>query len=212
VSASHTTEVVAQVWGIAVCVVAALVFLRAGALKLRAWSSLAGVVDNYGLLPSIMAPVVAAVLPVVEIALAAVLAYGAVHALLWPAPWLPWAELTAAGLLLVFSLAIAINLARGRSHIDCGCGDPHVRQPLRMGLMVRNVGLAAALIVAALVPAGAYGLDEGMIGLVAGVVAYLLYLCQEALGALPQRTRSSPLPPPDARFGFAVHHRSGAAR
>ncbi len=58
-----------------------------------------------------------------------------------------WAGLAASGILGVYALAIAINLARGRSEIDCGCLGPVARQPLSTWLLARNgiLALGAAL-------------------------------------------------------------------
>jgi len=47
----------------------------------------------------------------------------------------------AATLLVVYALAMAVNLSRGRSEIDCGCGDKP--QTLSVMLLVRNAVLAA---------------------------------------------------------------------
>jgi len=55
----------------------------------------------------------------------------------------PWAGATASALLVVYGLAIAINLLRGRNEIDCGCLGPTARQPLSAWLLVRN-GLLAS--------------------------------------------------------------------
>ena len=49
----------------------------------------------------------------------------------------------AAILLGLFSVAIGINLARGRSHIDCGCFQSALRQQLSISLLVRNGFLIA---------------------------------------------------------------------
>jgi uncharacterized membrane protein YphA (DoxX/SURF4 family) len=59
----------------------------------------------------------------------------------------PWAGLAACGLLLLYGLAIGVNLLRGRSEIDCGCLGPAGRQPLSSWLLVRNgiLALGAAL-------------------------------------------------------------------
>ena len=46
-------------------------------------------------------------------------------------------------LLGVYSIAIAINLARGRRDIDCGCLGPAGRQPLSGWLLARNAVLIA---------------------------------------------------------------------
>lgn len=45
-------------------------------------------------------------------------------------------------LLAIYSMAIAINLARGRREIDCGCGGPASRQPISGWLLARNLLLA----------------------------------------------------------------------
>lgn len=50
----------------------------------------------------------------------------------------------AAILLAVYTLAISINLVRGRLDIDCGCSGPAIRQTLSTWLVVRNTGLLAA--------------------------------------------------------------------
>jgi hypothetical protein len=57
-------------------------------------------------------------------------------------------------LLAVYSAAIAVNLGRGRRHIDCGCLGPRHRRPISRGLLVRNAALVAGCLLAAL-PAGA---------------------------------------------------------
>ena len=61
------------------------------------------------------------------------------------------AALGAVLLLALYSTAIAVNLARGRRSIDCGCGPLGDRQPIGEWLLVRNALLigAAALTVRA---------------------------------------------------------------
>jgi len=58
------------------------------------------------------------------------------------------------GLLLVYSAAIATNLARGRRHIDCGCLGPRSRQPISGWLLARNGVLVAASLLAAVPGSG----------------------------------------------------------
>ena len=48
------------------------------------------------------------------------------------------AAATCAALLTVYSSAIALNLARGRRDLDCGCLGPAGRQPISGWLLVRN--------------------------------------------------------------------------
>jgi hypothetical protein len=61
-------------------------------------------------------------------------------------------------LLGVFTGAIAINLARGRTDIDCGCFGPALRQRLSWWLLLRN-GALFALLAIALMPAGVRPMD-----------------------------------------------------
>ena len=183
-------------------VLVALVFARAAALKLRAWAAFEGVVDNYDLLfPALVAPV-AVILPIAEAVIAAALPI--------PMARQHWAELAAAALLAVFAIAMAVNLARGRGHIDCGCGDAGARQQLGPGLVVRNLVLAVLLVAVALAPPGAASLTGAVVGVAGGAAAFLLYLCQDAFAALPRPGRSAPLPAADPRLGFALHRRTGA--
>ena len=85
-----------------------------------------------------------------------------------------WAILAIAVLLLVYTLAIGINLLRGRRDIDCGCGGPARRQTLSGWLVARNLvlmvlGLGCFMPVTARV---LYWMDFVTIGL--GVLAFLL--------------------------------------
>jgi hypothetical protein len=50
-------------------------------------------------------------------------------------------------LLLLYALAIGINLARGRRDLSCGCGGPNDRRPIAPWMVWRNVVLAAILAV-----------------------------------------------------------------
>jgi hypothetical protein len=54
------------------------------------------------------------------------------------------AGLVAAALLAVYTLAITVNLARGRRDVDCGCAGSSARQPLGPGLVTRNLVLMGA--------------------------------------------------------------------
>ncbi len=67
------------------------------------------------------------------------------------------AGFAAAALLALYTVAIGVNLARGRREIDCGCFGPAARQPLSTALVARNVGLIALAFMCAL-PAGSRAL------------------------------------------------------
>ncbi len=94
----------------------------------------------YALLPDALVTAVARVLPWLELAIA--------FALLLPILRNAGA-LAGSMLLLVYAVAMGINLLRGRRDIDCGCGD--APQKLSWWLVARNIVLAA-LVLLPLVP------------------------------------------------------------
>ena len=116
----------------------ALLFVTAAAHKLRDRAAFRATFAEYRILPE----TVSAVVPLAELAVAALLVVAATSAL---------GKIGAAALLLVYAAAVGVNLARGRRHIDCGCAGPRARRPIGGGIVVRNALLAAAAL-AGLVP------------------------------------------------------------
>jgi len=115
-------------------------FLYAGLMKLRDPSAFATEIANYRLLSDAASPL-AATLPAVEVVLGLAL-------LAAPTPWRRAAALATAGLMAVFTVAVAQVLARG-INVDCGCfgGDSG---PVTALTVVRDVALllgALALVV-----------------------------------------------------------------
>jgi hypothetical protein len=106
-----------------------------GVQKLCAFREWPDVLRNYQMLPDPWVRLVAAILPGAELAIAAALMLAPLRAM---------AALAAAGLLLLFALAIGVNLKRGRREIDCGCLGGRLKQPLAPWMLVRNAVLAAA--------------------------------------------------------------------
>jgi methylamine utilization protein MauE len=154
-----------------------LLFASAAFHKLRAPREFAATLADYRLLPGALAPAAAAALAGAEVVLAAALAAQRFE---------PEAPLAAAGLLALYSLAIAANLARGRREIDCGCLGPAGRQPLSGWLLARN-GLLVAACLALAAPRAARSLHSVDGVTVAGGVAVLALLWSAAhrLGAPP---------------------------
>jgi len=111
-----------------------LIFVVAGAVKLTAPDRFARAIGAYGLLPRRAIPVLARVLPLLEIATGTLL-------LARPAAGL--AALAAAALLAGFAVAVALNLARGR-RFDCGCAGLSGSRTISWTLVARNVLLAGA--------------------------------------------------------------------
>lgn len=114
----------------------ALLFAAAAVQKLRAPAHFAEVFAAYRLLPQAAARC-ALLVPLLECLLAGGLLVGAARS---------GAACAGALLLGVYAAAIAINLRRGRLDLACGCGGAHERRPIAPWMVVRNLLLAAALL------------------------------------------------------------------
>ena len=167
-----------------------VVFMGAGLAKLRHRALFPGVVANYRLLPDGLVAPVALLLPLVEWALGA----GLIAAVLVGGLFALAVGLAAGGLLMVFAGAMAVNLRRGRGHIDCGCGHPELRQPLSWWLVGRNLALAVPLVALGWVwrPLGGLDLVSALAG---GVAVALIYYLFNALAALLSSPLSATLLP-----------------
>ncbi len=164
--------------GLAGAIGVGLVFAQSALVKLLHRELVPGVVANYRLLPEWLVGPVATVLPLAELAIGLALLAGGQRLAVLPAMLL----------LLVFAGAMAINIKRGRSFIDCGCGRAQLRQPLSLALVLRNLVLAL-LIAPRLLPASpAEGADVA-VALAGGVSLFLVYTLFNAIAALA----SSPL-------------------
>jgi hypothetical protein len=167
-------ELALPLFGVAASVAVALLFAVAGIDKLRHRDLLPGVIANYRLLPDALVAPAAALLPGVELLVAAGLLLG----------FAPLAPMVAIALLLVFATAMAINIGRVRRHIDCGCGHAGLRQQLGWSQVARNLVLAMALLPALAAGRADLGMADAALGVAAGVALYLLLLMFSALGAL----------------------------
>ncbi len=131
--------------------VLAFVFVSAVLHKLSGQRTFYSVVNDYRLLPGGLVMPVAVGLIVLECV--------AIIALLVPVTAARGAQI-AFGLLLLYSVAIGFNLARGRIHIDCGCMMGHRQgQELSGWLLLRNIPLVL-IALAATVPE----YDRGLVG------------------------------------------------
>lgn len=115
----------------------ALLLAAAARHKARDLHVFAAILWNYGLLPTVLVKPVAAVIVFAETVTAA---------LLCAAPFSPSASFlggaAAAALMLVYGFAIAVNLLRGRTDMNCGCDGAEREQPLHPRLVLRNLLLA----------------------------------------------------------------------
>lgn len=106
----------------------ALLFATAAWHKLADRNRFAATLRAYQLVPRRLVEPLAVAIPTFEL--------GVAGALLFPVHGA--AAVAAAALLSVYTLAIAVNLVRGRRQIDCGCFGPASRVPLRRPLLLRN--------------------------------------------------------------------------
>ncbi len=159
-----TSPAMAEI-ALAIRVLVSLVFLTAAYGKFRHWSVFQGVVANYRLLPEVLVAPAAYLLPPLEALLGAALLLGLAS---------PWAELGAAALLLLFAVAMGINIARGRRHIDCGCFQSALKQSLSWKLVMRNVALSLLLGVAVLTREAPSDLFMRVNGLLVGGVLFVI--------------------------------------
>lgn len=113
----------------------ALLFFMAARHKQSDYRRFQAQLSAYELLPVSLLGPVARALPWLEMAL--------VFGLLVPVSR-PLAAMAAACLLVIYALAMAVNLMRGRSEIDCGCGGSP--QALSGWLLLRNGVLATGAI------------------------------------------------------------------
>lgn len=112
----------------------ALLFASAALHKARDLAVFAEVLRAYRVLPRPLA--LPWVPPLIE--------GGIAVALLLPAAR-PAAALAGALLLVLYALAMALNLQRGRRDLSCGCGAPEERRPIAAWMVWRNLILAGLL-------------------------------------------------------------------
>jgi len=121
-----------------------LLLASAALHKLRDLRRFTATLAEHRVLPTRLVEAMALVVPSLEVVLAVML----LGALVVPALRVPGLA-GAAGLLAVYAGVIAVNLARGRRHVDCGCAGPAGRQPISGWLVGRNALLVAAAVLAA---------------------------------------------------------------
>jgi uncharacterized membrane protein YphA (DoxX/SURF4 family) len=110
----------------------ACLFASAAWHKLSDLTAFRIVLHDYHVLPPALVTPATGLVVMTEIALAAGFA--------WPAS-APVAAWVATMLLASYGIAIAVNLARGRRTLECGCAPSAYRQPLSEWLLLRNAGL-----------------------------------------------------------------------
>jgi len=120
----------------------ALVFGASTTIKFVEFSEFRGALENYRIVPERLSLPAAVIVPISELGAAIGMLTPRVHAA---------AAMLLIFLLAIFTVAIALNMMRGRLYIDCGCFGPMLRQPLSNWLLVRN-GVLMLLGLVALMP------------------------------------------------------------
>jgi uncharacterized membrane protein YphA (DoxX/SURF4 family) len=128
----------------------ALVFLLSGLAKLPRRGEFTRAVRNYRLVPERIGGLVGTTLPPVEVSAGLLLALG-----LGVRP----VAILVAVFLVAFSVAVAVNLLRGRA-IECGCFGPIAATRITWWTVARNVVLTGAAVVVAAIQPTALALDR----------------------------------------------------
>lgn len=118
------------------------IFLRAGTVKLADLREFRLAVANYEILPAVLVPAVAMSVPAGEVVCGVLLLLGFLSGV---------ASAILGVLLMCFSAAIGLNLARGRV-IDCGCGGSAAPQLIGWRHVAVNMVLAALAVGIAIAP------------------------------------------------------------
>ena len=158
-----------------------VVFLLSGVNKLQALHTFEGVVYNFRLLPEVFVRPFAYSLPFVELALAVAFLIPAARS---------YAGWSAAVLLGIFTLAVSINLLRGRREIDCGCFSSELKQRLSSWLLLRNIILIGLALWAAnstvTAPYALANIEESLLGIAAAVMVVIIYAAATMLSVTAQ--------------------------
>jgi hypothetical protein len=155
------------------CGVLIAVFVRAIWHKLSDFDVFKASFADYEILPPSLIASAALVLALAE----AAIVIGLVIPLMRPA-----AATGAVFLLVLYGLAIAVNLGRGRYTIDCGCGGPG--QGLSWFLVARNAILVGIAALAAASPAvRGISITDGIVLALSVVTVWLLILASEQAAA-----------------------------
>jgi hypothetical protein len=144
----------------------AVLFAASTAHKLAALAEWPGVVRNYRVLPQALAAPAAGLLLITGALTAAALFGPATRRI---------GACAAAAQFMLFAAAMAINLRRGRSSIDCGCFGSRLRQGISAWLVARNLALAL-LALSLLLPARPRELGVLDVATAVAVVATLTFL------------------------------------
>lgn len=149
-----------------------LLFVRAALHKASDFLEFQGFVADYRLVPESAVKPLAALVVAAEFSVVALLLLETTRAL---------GLMLAAAILVVYGIAMAINIYRGHTRIECGCGG--TPQLLGRSLLLRNALLAIIALLPLLALPAALGTGEVLIGIFAALFMLLLYFLFEQANA-----------------------------
>ena len=148
----------------------ALIFVRAAWHKLSEFTEFTGFVADYKVMPE-------------KLVLPASVAIVAAEVLVVALQFIPGGHMLglalAAAMLSLYAGVMTINIRRGRTFIECGCGG--AVQPLSWSLITRNAVLV--LVALSAIVAGPYALDAigAVIAIISGVAIWTVFLLAEQI-------------------------------
>nr|WP_295887442.1 MauE/DoxX family redox-associated membrane protein [uncultured Devosia sp.] len=154
----------------ALTVFISLIFARAAWHKLGEFTEFTGFVADYKLVPErlvIPASWAIAGVEVLTVALQLV-PYGR-----------PFGLVLAVLMLVAYAGAMTINIRRGRTAIECGCGG--AVQPLAWSLVVRNGLLATMGLLALFLPLGPMNASDAIAAIASGFAVWMAFLLVEQI-------------------------------
>jgi uncharacterized membrane protein YphA (DoxX/SURF4 family) len=149
-SGNATALVIGDVASLACRLVAGVVFVYASLDKLAHPEAFAQAIANYRMVPMALLHPFAWFLPVLEIVTGVALIVGF---------WRRGSALLIAGMMAMFTVALAVAMARGLD-ISCGCFDTAGGHAVGMDLLIRDVLLLAAALVPLLVARDRWSIDH----------------------------------------------------
>jgi hypothetical protein len=157
------------IYSLIVATLVAFVFAHAAIHKVFEYARHVGIVADYQVMPAWVVPLLAPLVIVLEFAAAVLVLLPATRTM---------GLILAAGLLLAYLFSIGLNLLRGRTSIDCGCGWGSQEHPISGWLLIRNLLFVAAA-ASALLPLASRSLhlaDWILVALASSVVIAIYYI------------------------------------
>jgi len=151
---------------------AAVLFIASAVGKVVSLREFREIIGQYDLLPTLLLWPAAVLIPILETVIAVSLIAG-----------VPIAAPAATTLLGIYGAAMAVNLLRGNSDINCGCSMSATSQQLSWTLVARNAVLAALLFLCDSSAPLFHYTSWGQ-AVVAGVILYLFYAALNVLWAI----------------------------